>query len=144
MGSITIVKKIKLVHSNCMVLVKIGNFYHVFSKDAYIISYLLNYRIKLMENVPCCAFPVVSLRKVEAILENNKIDYLIVDKRNNYEVEEQQWNKKDNRYERVFKKAYISVSYTIRIQKIYDQLMQEKDKENIVEKLEKIERILKK
>ena len=49
MGTINIVKTIKLVHPSCMVIVKIGTFYNVYSKDAYIISYLLKYKIKEKE-----------------------------------------------------------------------------------------------
>ncbi len=84
MGTINIVKTIKTVHPSCMVMVKIGTFYDVYSKDAYIISYLLKYKIKEKDNIPTCSFPVSSLSKVENILEKNKINYLVVDKRLNY------------------------------------------------------------
>ena len=40
MGTINIVRTIKRVHPSCMVMVKIGSFYNVYSKDAYILSYL--------------------------------------------------------------------------------------------------------
>ena len=46
MGTINVVKSIKMVYPTCMVLVKIGTFYDVYSKDVYIISYLLKYKIK--------------------------------------------------------------------------------------------------
>lgn len=38
MGTINIVKTIKLIHLYCMVIVKIGSFYNVYGKDAYIVS----------------------------------------------------------------------------------------------------------
>ncbi len=73
MGVVNIVKTIKQVHQSCVVLVKIGNFYNVYSKDAYIFSYLFNYKIIEKENVPVCSFPVTSLSKIENELEKNKM-----------------------------------------------------------------------
>lgn len=143
MGTINIVKTIKLIHPYCMVLVKLGSFYNVYAKDAYIVSYLFKYKIKEKENVPICSFPVSSLSKVENILEKNKINYIVVDKRNNYEEEYKVINKQENNYEKVFEKANTSVVIMLRIQKIYDKLLQKRDNEDISKKLEEIEMILK-
>ena len=41
MGIINMIAKIKEVHREYVLLVKIGNFYYCYGKDAYIISYLL-------------------------------------------------------------------------------------------------------
>ena len=46
MGIINIIKVVKQVHKEDVVLVKIGKFYQVYGKDAYIISYLFGYKIK--------------------------------------------------------------------------------------------------
>lgn len=73
MGTINIVKTIKLIHPYCMVIVKIDSFYNVYGKDAYIVSYLFKYKIKEKNDVPICSFPVSSISKVENILERNKL-----------------------------------------------------------------------
>ena len=52
MGTINVVKTIKFVHEFCVVLVKIGTFYSVYGKDAYIISYLFKYKIKVNSSSP--------------------------------------------------------------------------------------------
>ena len=139
MGTINIVKTIKTVHPSCMVIVKIGTFYNVYSKDAYIISYLLKYKIKEKDNIPTCSFPVSSLSKVENILEKNKINYLVVDKRTNYEEEHKSINKQENNYEKLFEIAYKKVEIMLRIQRIYDELVKRSNYANINEKLKNIE-----
>ena len=142
MGTINVVKSIKMVYPACMVLVKVGTFYDVYSKDAYIISYLLKYKIKEKEKIPTCSFPVSSLSKVENILEKNKINYIVVDKRNNYDEDQKVINKKENNYDKVFEKAKVSVEIMLRIQKIYDKLLQSRDDLQINNKLEEIEKVL--
>lgn len=58
MAITTIMKEIKKIHPQEVVLVKIGQFYHVYGKDSYIISYLFNYKIQLIEeNICMCGFP---------------------------------------------------------------------------------------
>lgn len=44
------IQTMKLVHKLDIVLVKIGNFYQVYGKDAYIISYLFGYKLKKVES----------------------------------------------------------------------------------------------
>lgn len=144
MGTVNIVKTIKQIYPSCMVLVKIGTFYTVYSKDAYIISYLLKYKIKEKNNIPESSFPVSSLSKVENILEKNKINYIVVNKRSNYEEEQKSINKQENNYEKMFKTAQKSISITLRIQKIYEILLNKSTQKNIVEKLKKIEMELQK
>ena len=144
MGTINIVKTIKTVHPLCMVLVKIGTFYNVYSKDAYIISYLLKYKIIEKESVPTCSFPISSLSKVENILEKNKINYVVVDKRSNYEEEHKVINKQENNYEKIFEIASKSVVIMLRIQRIYNELVRRSNYTNISEQLDKIEMELRK
>ena len=142
MGTINVVKTIKFVHEFCVVLVKIGTFYSVYGKDAYIISYLFKYKIKERENVPICSFPVYSLSKVENTLEKNKINYIVVDRRSNYKIEEKVINKQKNNYEKMLEKANKSITYVLRIQKIYDFLLEKRDSIKIEKKLKQIEEVL--
>ena len=74
MSIINIVKNIKQVHPEHIILIKIGKFYYSYSKDAYIISYIFGYKLKnIEENIKVCAFPVFILNKIMAKLEENKI-----------------------------------------------------------------------
>ena len=43
MSTVNMVKTIKKIYPSCVILVKIGNFYNVYGKDAYIFSYLFDY-----------------------------------------------------------------------------------------------------
>ena len=106
MSIINIVKNIKQVHPEYIILIKIGKFYYSYSKDAYIISYIFNYKLKTIEeNIKVCAFPVFTLNKIIVKLEENKINYIIVDRRNNYEVDGKYDNGKLNKYNSYLEKS---------------------------------------
>ena len=78
MGIINIVKNVKKIHNNYVVLIKVGNFYYCYGRDTYIISYLFKYKINIMKNnIYSCAFSQNAINKVMAKLENSKINYLI-------------------------------------------------------------------
>ena len=75
MSVITVIKEVKKIHREEVILIKIGNFYHCYGKDAYIISYLFGYKLrKTRENFYTCGFPERSVTKVENKLENKKIN----------------------------------------------------------------------
>lgn len=143
MAMLTMVKAIKQIHPKDLVLFKIGVFYHSYSKDAYILSYLFDYKIKKVErNYSSCGFPSGSLSRVLAKLEEKKINYVIVDKRNNYEEDEKSDNKNLNQYEEIFEKANRYVTIKNRIDNIYDTLVEDINAENIKEKIIKVEEII--
>ena len=142
MGIINVVQTIKEVHKYEVILVKIGKFYQVYGKDAYIISYLFGYKLKKVENVMMCGFPLSSIHKVMAKLETNKINYLIVDRRNTYEVEEISDNKNLNQYIKYFKKAKKYVNYKIRIEYIYHFMLENMEKEYMKDFINKIEEMI--
>lgn len=56
---------------NFVVLIKVGNFYHIYDKDDIILNYLLKYQI--IDNR--VGFPVSALKKVLGTLEKNKLLY---------------------------------------------------------------------
>lgn len=142
MGIINIIKSVKFVHPSCVVMVKIGNFYHIYGKDAYIFSYLLNYKINLKEDIPHCGFPINSISKVENVLEKNKINYVLLDRRNNYDEEAKYINKQENKHEKIFERAKKSVNIVMKIQKINQFLIENKKSKNIDDLLEKIEKVI--
>lgn len=65
---------------NYILLKQGGKFINVYNEDAYIISYLLNY--KIINNK--VGFPLSSLNKVINILDTNTINYKINDTYKNY------------------------------------------------------------
>ena len=48
---LNIVKTVKQVCKNYVVLVEIGTFYYCYGKDTFIINYLEKYKIKILENL---------------------------------------------------------------------------------------------
>ena len=143
MSILIMIKGIKQIHNKDIVLVKIGKFYYCYGKDAYIISYFFGYKLNLIENIAySCGFPSQSLSKVIAKLENKKINYIIVDRRNNYEVEERENYKNLNSYDIYFRKAKEKIGTKLRIQKINNYLLGNSENNRIKEVLMLIERIL--
>ena len=63
---VTIAKEIKEIHPNDIVLIKSGNFYKVYGKDAYIISNLFKYTVKEDESSKTY---VKNSKRIEAIYE---------------------------------------------------------------------------
>ena len=143
MSILTMIKSIKQIHSKDVVFVKLGKFYYCYGKDAYIISYFFEYKLNLIENtIYSCGFPRQSLNKIIAKLEKKKINYVIIDRRNNYEVQEVKNFKNLNSYEKYFEKAKEKIGVKLRIQRIGSYLLGNSDKNNIRGLLAKIEKIL--
>ena len=60
MSTIYMVKNIKELFPEYVLLVKIGTFYESYNHDAYIISYLFNYKMKtLIDGDKNCGFPFI-------------------------------------------------------------------------------------
>lgn len=144
MGIINIIKNIKHIHPKDIILVNLGKFYYAYGKDSYILSYIFQYKLTKIEqfNIYSCAFPKQSLSKVEAKLENNKINYIIVDKRNNYDVEEKSDNKNLNTYDKWFKKAQQYIQIKRSMDTIYNYVMNHIEENEIKEKISKMEEII--
>ena len=88
-----------------------------------------------------CVFQLSSIHKVMAKLEERKINYLIVDRRNNYEVDEISDNKNLNNYIKYFEKAKRYINYKDRIDNINDFMLKNIDKndfKNIITKMEDV------
>lgn len=142
MGVINIVEKIKKIHQKDIVLIEIGTFYYIYGKDSYIISYLFGYNLKKIENTYSSAFPKNSLNRIIANLENKKINYIIVDRRNNYEVISGYDNKNLNRYEEFYQKAKEYICVKKRINNINEYLNRNIKQQKIKELLYKIEKVI--
>lgn len=145
MSILTMVKNIKQIHNKDIVFVKLGKFYYCYGKDSYIISFFFGYKLNLVENtIYSCGFPSQSLNKITSKLENKKINYVIVDRRNNYEIEQKEDFKNLNTYDKYYEKAKEEIGTKLRIQKINTYLLENIDKNNIKKLIVNIEELLKK
>ena len=143
MSVINMAKNIKQVHPESVICYKIGTFYHCYGKDAYIISYLFGYKLNLgKEKIMECGFPIQAISKVMARLEQQKVDYLILEPRNNYYEDNKSENGNLNEYNELFNKAYSYMRIVNRIDRISEALKLEITSENIKDKLRRIEEII--
>ena len=124
-------------------LYKVGTFYHAYGRDAYIMSFLFNYKIKeLGDNHKECGFPISTANKVTAKLQNSSISYLLIDRRNNYDVDEKEDYKENNKYDRIYEKAKKYVNCRKRIDNINQCLQENIEKDNITKILARMEEII--
>lgn len=142
MSIVNIARNMKEVHPNYIILYRRGTFYYSYGKDAQIISYFFNYQIKSVEkNIPSCAFPKNSINKVKTKLEKEKINYLLIDVKNEYDIEEKSDNNNLSKYEEVFEKARKIINLRNRIYNIKDYLLDEINHKEINKKIIEIEKI---
>ena len=143
MGVGNVIKIMKEIHPESIILVKVGTFYHGYTKDAYILSYLFGYQIKKVEiNLDDCGFPKAALNKVLTELEGKKINYLLINKSLNYEVEDEMDFKSKNSYKEFYAKSHRYVAKKNKIDAIHQYLIDNINDENIREKINKVEEIL--
>ncbi len=143
MSVIDTVKTIKKVQVGNIVLFKIGKFIYSYGKDAYIISYIFKYKVKLVEqNIYSCAFPKEKLNNVMATLENKKINYIVLDRKNDYRVDEECNNKNLNKYDKYLAKAIKYVKRKNQIDKIYQNLINDIEKDDIENTIIAIKKVI--
>ena len=138
-----IIETIEEVHNKDICMFKVGNFYHIYNKDAEILSYVFKYKIKeLGENLKECGFPIVVLPKIMAKLEDLKINYLTLDRRNNYDVDTKEDYKNLNNYEKYYEKAHKYINHSKKIKKISNFLEENIEKEDFSELIKRMEDII--
>jgi hypothetical protein len=144
MGIVNVILNIKKIHPKDIAIIKIGNFYYVYGKDAFIISYIFKYKLRKVEepNIYSCAFPKNSYNKVIAKLENRKINYIVIDRRNNYEIDEELNNKNLNNYDEIYEKAHRYINLKARADNIYNYIINNIEKDSTKNIIKKIEEIL--
>ena len=100
------IETIKTIHPDSICLYKVGTFYHAYVRDAVIMSFFLDHKIKeLGENHKECGFPIGAVNKITAKLQNSQINYLLIDRRNNYDVDEKEDYKENNKYNSIYEKG---------------------------------------
>ena len=139
MGIINIVKNIKELYPKYIAIVRVGSFYYCYGRDSYIMSYLFKYKINILQDgIYSCAFPKNAINKVMAGLEENKINYLILDRRNNYDLEEKSDNKNLNRYDEKYEIAKKQIVTKMRVEKINKYLLENLQDKGLIETMEKV------
>ena len=98
-----------------LVLIKNGTFYNAYNEDAYIISYLFNYKVNKDKK---CGFSNNSFNKVINTLEDKKINYEIVYKDKNPVIKK--YNKLNN-YKKILTKAINYQDIKIRVERIIEK-----------------------
>lgn len=137
------IEEISNIHKADICLYKVGTFYHIYGKDAYIMSYLFGYKIKdLGEQHKECGFPITTINKITAKLQSLPINYLLIDRRNNYEVDEKEDYDKNNKYDKIYDKAKKYVNCKRRADNISQFLTENLEKEDITKILARMEEIM--
>ena len=134
------IETIELMHKETICLFKMGNFYRVYGRDAYIISFLFHYKIDMLKHE--AGFPVGLLKKVLAKIEDKKINYITLDNRNNFEVDEEQDFKSLNRYDKIYNQAKEYVNIKNRIDQINLRLTNSITKKEIKKIIGRLEQVL--
>lgn len=143
MAVVDMAKRIKVVHPEHLLMYKIGTFYKVFGKDSYIISSVFGYKYNLVdENVPCCGFPVSSINKIRSKLEDMQVNYMMLDPRNNYDVDYEESFNNLNQYNKVFEKSYSRVKNMKKINRISEELIMLMDRPNFKDIVRSVEDVL--
>lgn len=129
----------KELYSNTIIIIKIGNFYETYDKDAIIINQITKYKLKYKNSITV-GFPLISLDKVKSKLEDLHINYIIIEKTDCYKIISKK-KFKDNNYIKYEEEAQKKLIIKTRIDDIYNNLTSYKN-ENINEILLKIENII--
>ena len=137
------VKNIKKTKRKSIIFVKIGSFYNVYEEDSFILSYLFGYKIKITDiGYRTCGFQITSANKVFSKLNENMINYLIIDKRLNFEITEDIDFKRKNQYKVFQKKSVPYINLKERLEVLCQNILENIDRENIDTEIEDIEKIL--
>lgn len=144
MGITTMVKNIKEIHPKTLLLFKVGAFCESFGRDSYIISYLFNYQVnqKGKEKIANAGFSRKAIPRVLSKLEEQKIDYMLIDVRNNYYVDEKFENRNLNNYDAVFEKSHKYIKKQRKLKEISKKIEEQMELPDFKEKLKRIEEIL--
>ena len=79
-------------------------FYDTYGKDSYIIAGNFDYSQNTVNGIQKCGFSRKVLRKSYNYIRKQKINYMIIDPRNNYRIDEKSDNRNLNEYEEQAKK----------------------------------------
>ena len=139
------IRSIKEIHKYDLCLFKVGAFYHSYGRDSYILAYLFNYKLKdsnIEKGCKECGFPVSTVSKIMARLEEKKINYILIDRRNNYDVDGKMDFGNLNRYQATYEKSNKYVNYKKRIEGINNFLLENLENKEFSSILNKVEDVI--
>ena len=129
--------KNKIKYKEFIVMIKFGNFYEMFDKDAVIASNILNYKLSKISDTVKCGFPISSLDKVLNLLKDKQINYVVIE--NNNVTNEQNF---ENNIYNSFDFDINNIKYNfLRINKI-TKYLNDNAYNNISKLLERIEELI--
>ena len=127
----------KIKYKEFIIMIKFGNFYEIFDKDAVIASNILNYKLSKISDTVKCGFPISSLDKVLNLLKDKQINYVVIE--NNNVTNEQNF---ENNIYNSFDFDINNIKYNfLRINKI-TKYLNDNAYNNISNLLERIEELI--
>ena len=93
-------KELKEVHSSNLIIIVSGNYFRIYDEDAKIIEYCTN--LLSRKNVLICQYKYID--NIKELLKKNKINYVILDKDNNYRLFDYYYNE-SNKYNSYLKRS---------------------------------------
>ena len=90
-----------------------------------------------------CGFPISAINKVLRCIELKKISYIVVNKSCNYEVEEKEDYKNENKYKEYYEIASKKIKIINRINAVKSFLNEILENDQMLSKLKQIERMAK-
>ena len=103
---------------------------------------ILNNELRKIKNINIIKNDIKYEKELLKEIENKKINYLIIDRRNNYDVDEKEDYKNLNRYVEIYEKANKYVNCKKRIDIINEYLVDNIETKNITKMLSGMEEIM--
>ncbi len=103
--------ELKAVHSSSLIIILFATDFRVYDEDAKLIEYISNF----ISNCNVLTFKIKNLNEIEKILKKKMINYVILDKENNYKIHDYYYSEKNNyrKYIRLCKKYNIFRRYLV-------------------------------
>lgn len=140
---LNLAQKIKDNYPDTVCLIDCGMFYRCYDEDAYVVSYLLRYKLNSNSSNDMAGFPNSSINDVTSKLMRNKIDYKIFKiNKLSLEITDSLSFGSDNNYEVVYEKSYRYMKLKNRINRLFQKLIERIENEKMDETLDKIEEII--
>lgn len=129
----------KARYNDYIIIYPVGTFYNILGDDTLIISNLLGYQVKMHCDIPKVGFPINSLEKVLYKLDTNKINYILLEKKDGIIQVNLRKRFKYNKYNEYFENTKSNKKMQERIKKISNFIYDNYDNIEIKKIIEKIE-----
>lgn len=130
----------KIKNRKSIILIKSGIFYETFNDDAYIMSYLFDYKIKNLSNFIMVGFPEKVIESIKDRLKKEKISYVVLD--DNHQFVSDRSSFTDSNYEVLLDISCKSNDVEMEIEKIKNALEVLKGTKSIDDIINKIKEVI--